>query len=100
MQLVKVEQDRRSAVEELSQCGDHRRRGMSMFGILNGFNTERKATMTKFIVSAKKFIANEDAPTMVEYGLLVALIALVVAAAASTLGTKLSGMFTNASNSV
>jgi pilus assembly protein Flp/PilA len=56
--------------------------------------------MTKFIVSAKKFIANEDAPTMVEYGLLVALIALVVAVAASTLGKGISTLFNTAANSV
>ncbi len=39
--------------------------------------------MTNFVASAKKFIKSEDAPTMVEYGLLVALIAIVVAAAAA-----------------
>ena len=36
--------------------------------------------MSNFVTSAKKFIKSEDAPTMVEYGLLVALIAIVVAA--------------------
>jgi pilus assembly protein Flp/PilA len=56
--------------------------------------------MSKFVVSAKKFIANEDAPTMVEYGLLVALIALVVAIAATTLGKNISTLFQTASNSV
>ena len=44
--------------------------------------------MTDFIGYAKTFIQSEDAPTMVEYGLLVALIAIIVAAGASTLGLK------------
>jgi Flp pilus assembly pilin Flp len=56
--------------------------------------------MTKFIASAKTFIANEDAPTMVEYGLLVALIALVVAAAAKVLGQNVSSLFAAAATSV
>jgi pilus assembly protein Flp/PilA len=37
---------------------------------------------------------DEDGAAMVEYGLLVALIALVVAGAATTLGTDLATMFT------
>jgi pilus assembly protein Flp/PilA len=56
--------------------------------------------MTKFVASAKKFIKSEDAPTMVEYGLLVALIAVVVAVAAKVLGTSISTLFTNVSGSV
>jgi pilus assembly protein Flp/PilA len=39
------------------------------------------------------FLKDESGPTMVEYGLLVALIALVVGAAALVLGTQLSTMF-------
>ncbi len=56
--------------------------------------------MTKFIAHAKKFIQSEDAPTMVEYGLLMALIAIVVAAAATLLGTNLSTFFNTAAGSV
>jgi pilus assembly protein Flp/PilA len=56
--------------------------------------------MTKHIEFARKFIASEDAPTMVEYGLLVALIALVVAVAASIMGKSISGLFDTAANSV
>jgi pilus assembly protein Flp/PilA len=56
--------------------------------------------MTKFIASAKKFIKSEDAPTMVEYGLLVALIALVVAAAAAILGQSVSTLFNTTAGSV
>ena len=56
--------------------------------------------MIEFIASAKKFIQSEDAPTMVEYGLLVGLIALVVAAAAATLGVNISTLFNATSGSV
>ena len=56
--------------------------------------------MIDFVASAKKFIQSEDAPTMVEYGLLVALIAIVVAAAAATLGTNVSSLFTSVAGSV
>lgn len=44
----------------------------------------------------KRFIREEDAPTMVEYGLLVVVIALVVVVAAATLGTTISGWFSTA----
>jgi pilus assembly protein Flp/PilA len=56
--------------------------------------------MTKFIASAKKFIASEDAPAMAEYGLLLALIAIVVAVAAKTLGTNVSTLFGTVAGSV
>ena len=42
-----------------------------------------------------RFRQDEGGATMVEYGLLVALIALVVGAAAQIVGTKLSIMFSN-----
>ncbi len=56
--------------------------------------------MRNFVASAKKFIKSEDAPTMVEYGLLVALIAIVVAAAAVTLGQNVSTLFKTVAGSV
>jgi pilus assembly protein Flp/PilA len=56
--------------------------------------------MINFIASTKKFIQSEDAPTMVEYGLLVALIAVVVAAAATLLGTNIAALFTAVAGSV
>ena len=56
--------------------------------------------MQKFASAVKKFVTEEDAPTMVEYGLLVALIALVVAAAATILGTGVSTLFSNAKDSL
>lgn len=56
--------------------------------------------MAQFVNSVKRFVKEEDAPTMVEYGLLVALIALVVAIAAALLGSGISNLFSNAAGSV
>jgi pilus assembly protein Flp/PilA len=56
--------------------------------------------MTRSIDFAKKFIANEDAPTMVEYGLMVAMIALIVAMAAAILGQGISSLFNSTANSI
>jgi pilus assembly protein Flp/PilA len=56
--------------------------------------------VTRLITSAKKFIKSEDAPTMVEYGLLVALIAIVVAVAAAALGSSVSTLFITTAGSV
>lgn len=52
--------------------------------------------MTKFMQLWK----DEEGATMVEYGLIVALIAVVVAVAATTLGTSISGLFEAVSGSL
>ena len=56
--------------------------------------------MQKFANAVKKFVTEEDAPTMVEYGLLVALIAIIVAVAAAVLGTGISTLFSNVNGSL
>lgn len=56
--------------------------------------------MAQFVNSVKRFVKEEDAPTMVEYGLLVALIALIVAVAAALLGSGISTLFGNAESSL
>ena len=56
--------------------------------------------MSKFVSHAKRFFNEEDAPTMVEYGLLVALIALVVAAGAAVLGGGISTLCDGANDSL
>lgn len=48
----------------------------------------------------KSMIRDEEGATMVEYGLLVALIALVALAAVQTLGTNLSTLFNNVGSSI
>ena len=53
--------------------------------------------MVKHIV---RFMKEEDGATAVEYGLMVALIAVVIIGAVTILGTNLSGTFTTVGNSV
>ena len=48
----------------------------------------------------KKLVAGEEGATMVEYGLIVALIGVVVAVAVTTLGTNLSSKFNGVATSV
>src|SRR5271154_4754486 len=50
--------------------------------------------MPTLITAVKKFVKSEDAPTMVEYGLLVALIAIVAAVGATTLGGNAKTLYT------
>ena len=56
--------------------------------------------MNSMMNSLKRFVREEDAPTMVEYGLLVALIAVVCIAAVSLLGTNINTQLGNAAGSV
>jgi pilus assembly protein Flp/PilA len=60
----------------------------------------KEMAMSKFLSNVKSFLREEDAPTMVEYGLLVALIAVVAIGAVTTLGTGVSGIFTEASDAL
>ena len=53
--------------------------------------------VTRYI---RSFWREEDAPTMAEYGLLLALIAIVVIAAAFLLGSGVSDVFDTAAQSV
>jgi pilus assembly protein Flp/PilA len=48
----------------------------------------------------KNFFKDESGASAVEYGLLVALIAVVIIGAVSTLGTKLQGTFQSAANTL
>jgi pilus assembly protein Flp/PilA len=47
------------------------------------------------MLNLKKFLKNEDGATAIEYGLIAALIAVVIIAAVSALGTEISTTFTN-----
>lgn len=53
--------------------------------------------MSKFI---SRFIKDESGATAIEYGLIAALIAVVIITAVSTVGTNLSGTFNNIGNAV
>lgn len=48
----------------------------------------------------QRFWKEEDAPTMAEYGLLLVLIAIVVAAGATLLGTAINGVFNTGAGSM
>jgi pilus assembly protein Flp/PilA len=49
---------------------------------------------------AKKFVAEDSGATLVEYGLLLALIAVVCIGILTTLGGKLQALFTTVSSDV
>jgi pilus assembly protein Flp/PilA len=53
--------------------------------------------MTKFL---SRFVKDESGATAIEYGLIAALIAVVIIGAVTTVGTKLSTTFTSVSSSL
>jgi pilus assembly protein Flp/PilA len=56
--------------------------------------------MAKFVAVAKKFVSQEEGATMVEYGLMLALIAVVCMVAVKSVGTGASGLFNNVAGSL
>lgn len=58
--------------------------------------------MPQLIVKLRSLVtgSSDEGATMVEYGLIVALIAVVVAVAATLLGTTISTLFSNVTNSL
>jgi pilus assembly protein Flp/PilA len=56
--------------------------------------------MKNYLQNAMAFIRDEDGATAVEYGLLVALIAVVIITAVTTLGTNLSSKFDTVATAV
>ena len=53
--------------------------------------------MTKFV---SRFINDESGATAIEYGLIAALIAVVIVGAVTTIGTKLNTSFGNVGNAI
>ena len=53
--------------------------------------------MSKFVT---RFLKDESGATAIEYGLIAALIAVVIITAVTTLGTNLSGKFNTIGNAV
>jgi pilus assembly protein Flp/PilA len=49
--------------------------------------------MNKFTAAVKTFVADENGVTAIEYGLIAALIGVVMATAATSVGTKLEAAF-------
>jgi len=61
--------------------------------------------MTKLLAATKKFVKkyitrSEEGATLAEYGLLLALVAVVCITAIATLGTQIKTMFTNLASSI
>ena len=56
--------------------------------------------ITKLYVAAQIALANKKGAAMVEYALLAALIAVVVATAATTLGSKISAQFVSIAGTI
>ena len=52
------------------------------------------------IVMLKKFIANEDGATAIEYGLIAALISVVIITALTTVGSNLNTKFGSVASSL
>lgn len=56
--------------------------------------------MSRFCIAMEKFLVGNTGATMAEYGLLLALIAVVVIAAAAVLGTKISSVFVSVAGEI
>ena len=56
--------------------------------------------MRQLLSHAKSFVVQDEGATMVEYGLMVALIAIACIGAIAVVGTNLSGLFNKAATSV
>ena len=56
--------------------------------------------MSKFVAAASKFVRDEEGATMVEYGLMLALIAVVCIGAVAAIGTAASTMFSGIADDI
>jgi pilus assembly protein Flp/PilA len=57
-------------------------------------------SMCKFVTSLKKLFCDDAGASMVEYGLMVALVAAACVVAVTALGTAVSGEFTTVSGNI
>jgi len=56
--------------------------------------------MNSLVSKVQRFLVSDDGPTAVEYGVMLALIIAVCAAAVKSLGTSVSGTFSSVSSSL
>jgi pilus assembly protein Flp/PilA len=76
--------------------------GGDVLGVGSGLaGTDREAKRRKAMLNLiKKFVKEEEGATMVEYGLMVALIAVVLIVAVTAVGTNLEGLFNTVATEV
>ena len=56
--------------------------------------------MNTFMSAARAFIADEEGVTALEYGMIAALVAVVITAAVTTLGGNLAAVFTTIAGTI
>jgi len=56
--------------------------------------------MTKCMIHLRRFVKSEEGATMVEYGLMLALIAIVAMAGATLIGTNANTLFSTTGNTL
>ncbi|HXF25339.1 MAG TPA: Flp family type IVb pilin [Gemmatimonadaceae bacterium] len=56
--------------------------------------------MNRVVQAARAFVCGDEGATMVEYGMMVALIAAVCVGIVATLGTQINTAFTNVSTAI
>lgn len=54
--------------------------------------------MENFVLATRRFLRDEEGVTAIEYGLIAALIAVMIIVGASLVGTELNNLFTNIGN--
>jgi pilus assembly protein Flp/PilA len=86
-------------VDSLTNKDDAARRKLAGSGFVL-INHHMEFVMSRFTAAVKAFIADENGVTAIEYGLIAALIGVVIAGTAKTLGTNLNTLFTDVSNKI
>jgi len=56
--------------------------------------------MTKLLAASKRFVRDEEGASLAEYGLLLALIAVICIGAIALLGTNISGLLSTAATGI
>ena len=56
--------------------------------------------MEKFVLATRRFLRDEEGVTAIEYGLIAALIAVAAVVVMGTVGTNLSGVFSQVASSL
>jgi pilus assembly protein Flp/PilA len=68
--------------------------------VFNQQKNRKEKIMKNLLTKIKNFVREEEGASAVEYGLLVALIAVAIIGAVTLLGTNLSNMFSNVATTI